>query len=93
MISQAVERVRKALQKPLKKRSAFAVVASEPLATLIGCIIRGGAPEVPSPNGKEMQHVEILNTEPPVDTAEPLVAPRQLVEESGNPVSEGEHLA
>lgn len=40
MVSAALERIRKALEKPLKKGISFAVVAPEPLATLIGCFVR-----------------------------------------------------
>jgi broad specificity phosphatase PhoE len=45
----ALERVRKVLAKPIKKKSPFAVVASEPLATLIGCAIKDRGPELPEP--------------------------------------------
>jgi len=40
-VFEAVERVQKALQKPMKKKNTFAVVASEPLATVVSCIIKG----------------------------------------------------
>lgn len=46
-LSEAVARVRKALQKPLKRKKSFGVVASEPLATLIGCVLKGSKPELP----------------------------------------------
>jgi phosphoserine phosphatase len=45
----AVERIRKALHRPLKKRGMIGVVASEPLATLICCMIRGCRPTMPNP--------------------------------------------
>ena len=41
MISDAMERVRKALEKPLKRGISFAIVASEPLATVIACHVSG----------------------------------------------------
>lgn len=41
MLAEVVERVRKALEKPLKKKLNFAIVASEPLASVIRCLIRG----------------------------------------------------
>ena len=41
MLPDVVVRVRKALEKPLKKRMNFAIVASEPLASVIGHLIRG----------------------------------------------------
>jgi len=37
----AVERMISALKKPLKKYECFAVVASEPLASLVSCTLRG----------------------------------------------------
>lgn len=40
MVADALERIRKSLEKPLKKGVSFAVVAPEPLATLIGCFVR-----------------------------------------------------
>ena len=40
-VSDVVERVQKALRKPLKKKNTFAVVASEPLATVVSCVIKG----------------------------------------------------
>jgi len=42
MVSEALERIRKSLEKPLRKDVSFAVVAPEPLATLIGYFVRGG---------------------------------------------------
>jgi probable phosphoglycerate mutase len=41
----AVERMISALKKPLKKYDCFVVVASEPLASLVSCTLRGAAPE------------------------------------------------
>jgi broad specificity phosphatase PhoE len=40
-LSDVWERVRKALVKPLKSKVNVAIVASEPLATIIGCLVRG----------------------------------------------------
>ncbi len=64
MVAEAVERIRKALRKPFKKNSRFAVVASEPLATLIGCIVSGCKTETPGPicGDAETRRVEVLNT-------------------------------
>lgn len=39
--SDAVERVRRALERPRKKKGAVAIVAPEPLATVIRCVMRG----------------------------------------------------
>lgn len=46
---EVVERVEQALRKPLKKRKPFAVVASEPLATLIVSLLKGQSPQFPGP--------------------------------------------
>ena len=49
-VLEAVARIRKGLAKPLKKRKKpFGVVASEPLATLISCVILDRTPELPDP--------------------------------------------
>lgn len=60
---QALERVRDALQKPLKRKHVFAVVASEPMATLIRSVVLGNKPECPGPlcgcaEGKQVELVE-----------------------------------
>lgn len=39
-------RVRKALEKPLKKKDNVGIVAAEPLATILGCILEGRNPEL-----------------------------------------------
>ena len=39
-------RVRKVLEKPLKKKANLAIVAGEPLATILGCILEGRNPEL-----------------------------------------------
>lgn len=60
---QADDRVRKALRKPIKKKTAIAVVASEPLATLISCIVRGEDPQLAGPccgNGETSVHGPII---------------------------------
>ena len=49
MVSDAVERVRKVLQRPLKRYDALAIVAPEPLATLIRCVVTGQETESISP--------------------------------------------
>lgn len=57
-VQDAAERIRKALHRPLKKQWKFGVVASEPLATLICCVIRGCRPAMPEaspdPEGKAL---------------------------------------
>lgn len=46
---QAVSRVRQALKRPMKKRAPFAVVACEPLATLVAGVLQGAEPHLPGP--------------------------------------------
>jgi len=40
-LAEALERVRKALEKPLKKKGNLAIVAAEPLAAIICAVVRG----------------------------------------------------
>jgi broad specificity phosphatase PhoE len=40
-LTEAVERVRKALEKPLKKKGNLAIVAADPLASIICAVVRG----------------------------------------------------
>ncbi len=46
MVEEALERIRKVLSKPIKKQKSFAVVAPDPLASLVGCVVRGESPEL-----------------------------------------------
>jgi broad specificity phosphatase PhoE len=46
-LSEAVERIEHGLRKCLKRKRIVGIVASEPLATLIGCVLRGCRPELP----------------------------------------------
>lgn len=60
---EAHERVRKALKRPMKKRGPFTVVACEPLATLICCVLRGTVAHLPGPvcgcdDGRRVEVVE-----------------------------------
>ena len=50
-VGAAMDRVRKALAKPLKKGRAFGVVAADPLASLIESAVSGAAPEFDGPLG------------------------------------------
>lgn len=45
-VTSALHRVQKALEKPLRRLDTFVVVASEPLATLIKCLLKGQKPEL-----------------------------------------------
>jgi broad specificity phosphatase PhoE len=40
-LNEAVDRVRKALEKPLKKRGNLVIVAADPLAAIISAVVRG----------------------------------------------------
>src|SRR5262245_35290305 len=40
-LTEAVDRVRKALEKPLRKKGNLAIVAADPLAAIIGAVVRG----------------------------------------------------
>jgi broad specificity phosphatase PhoE len=46
-VAEAVERIRRALRKCLKRKRTIGIVASEPLATMIGCVLRGARPALP----------------------------------------------
>lgn len=57
------ERICRALRKPLKRRIKFAVVASEPLASMIADVIRGGSDAMPGPlcGCCESDRVEVID--------------------------------
>ena len=63
-LSEALERIREALRKPLKRKHAFGIVASEPVATLICCVVRGCKPgsHVPMCGGSNCQSIEWVHT-------------------------------
>jgi broad specificity phosphatase PhoE len=46
-VAEAVERIRRGLRKCLKRKRTIGIVASEPLATMIGCVLRGERPGLP----------------------------------------------
>ena len=48
-LTEAIERVRKALEKPLKKKGHLAIVAGEPLASIICAVLRGTPLEAMAP--------------------------------------------
>lgn len=64
-VAQAVGRVQKSLQKPLKKKKIIAIVASEPLASLIYYVITGKKPKAPGSicGGLKEQLIEFIDTE------------------------------
>jgi phosphoserine phosphatase len=46
-VAEAVERIRRGLKKCLKRKRTIGIVASEPLATMISCVLRGEQPGLP----------------------------------------------
>ncbi len=46
-VAEAVERIRRGLRKCLKRKRTIGIVASEPLATMISCVLRGQRPSFP----------------------------------------------
>lgn len=63
-VSDAMARIRKCLQKPLKRKDPFALVVSEPLATLASCVIRGVQIDHAAPvcGGNRLALVEFIGT-------------------------------
>ncbi len=47
--NEGVQRITQALRRPLRKGVSFAVVACEPLATLVCSVLHGGQPQLPGP--------------------------------------------
>ncbi|HUG93026.1 MAG TPA: histidine phosphatase family protein [Planctomycetaceae bacterium] len=74
-VGEALDRIRRALHKPLKRKTVFGVVASEPLATLVRFVVCGQRAEMPDPicscGGA---HVEYLQTDQPAAAAAALPA-------------------
>lgn len=87
LASEAVKRVKKTLQKYLKKKQSFAIVASEPLATIISSILRNDQTEKISfePNGRfcHNEMFEILES-PPKKSDSKQVNPDDQSEKKGS---------
>ena len=64
-VGEALDRVRRALAKPLKKGRAFGVVAADPLATLIESVVLGEEVEFDGPLGQPRRcgSVTVVSTE------------------------------
>ncbi len=62
-VAEAIERVERAVRKLLKKHRSFAIVASEPVATLVSCAVRKTKPAFP-----EMSRAK--SSAPPVEVIE-----------------------
>lgn len=67
--SEAFERVQRALKKPSRRRHPFAVVASEPLATLIASVLRGHDPALPGPvcGCTDQNRIEVIESVEPLN--------------------------
>jgi broad specificity phosphatase PhoE len=60
-LTEAVDRVRKALEKPFKKKGRLAVVAADPLAAIICAVVRGAVPDpIPAACSGACGHWEFL---------------------------------
>ena len=72
-VSEALARVLTVLKAPIKREESFAVVTTEPLATLIGCAITGCKPTFDFVAGCQCQEqlVEIFSTSGRVPEADP----------------------
>jgi broad specificity phosphatase PhoE len=57
-------RVVEGLRKPLKKGVPFAIVAPEPLATLISCVLKGEEPRLAGPLERSVRLVEKIEPRP-----------------------------
>lgn len=66
---EANERIRKVLKRPSRSRRPFAIVAPEPLATLIGSVLRGQDPCLPGPvcGCSDQQRIEVIDAVTPVN--------------------------
>lgn len=66
---EAHERVRRALKRPSRRRQPFAIVAPEPLATLISSVLRGEDPCLPGPvcGCTDQQRIEVIESVEPVN--------------------------
>jgi probable phosphoglycerate mutase len=72
-VCDAMERIRVALKKPLKKYKKIAIVAADPLAALIAGMLRGGKPEFTGPMCSHAGRcVETFSDEVPAQVAPPV---------------------
>ena len=67
MLAEAVERIQKALKKSLKRKRTIGIVASEPLATMIACVLRHERPELPESKCGEHPELRIEFFQIPTD--------------------------
>jgi broad specificity phosphatase PhoE len=68
-VAEAVERIRHGLRKCLKRKRTIGIVASEPLATMIGCVLRGDRPGLPATVDRKctptIERISLSSTELP----------------------------
>ena len=78
-VSEALTRIRKVLQKPLKRKDRFGVVASDPLVTLIRCLVAGRMSEIPTMLSEcsDNSPVDVLHVSRDVLTQNAVVAAAQ----------------
>jgi len=78
-LAEAHERVARALRKPLRRGGTYAVIASEPLATLVGSVLRGERPQLSCPHAYFDHHsrIERIGLENPVGVTESVSWTRQ----------------
>lgn len=83
-VSEALDRIRRALHKPLKRKTVIGVVASEPLATLVRFVICGQRGEMPDPICScGSRHIEYLHTD------QPAVVPAAVANGNGSAARNG----
>jgi probable phosphoglycerate mutase len=70
---EAYDRVRRALKRPSRRRHSFAVVAPEPLATIVSSVLRGQEPSLPGPmcGCASERRVEVIDSVVEVSTRSP----------------------
>ena len=93
-ISDAIIRIKKTIKKPMKRHKVFGIVASEPLMSLISCLIKNRETEIPvscacvdeSPSIEIVHISENKSAEAGVEKGSPTTNPAQETE-SINPAT------
>jgi probable phosphoglycerate mutase len=76
-VAEAVERIRRGLRKCLKRKRTIGIVASEPLATIIACVLRGNRPVLPETCGRPSSASRFRQPNCPKSLAHPITEPRR----------------
>jgi probable phosphoglycerate mutase len=67
--AEALQRARKGLKRPMKRKGGYAIVSLDPMAALIESVITGEAPRLPKPGKRgERSHVELIEVAPQAHT-------------------------